>query len=109
MRPKSEVRASGEPAEIQPQPSYDHMQAVREEAPSFNRSWLKNGESMPLIQRAGFTVFSLVFFLYGPWLLVGAVQMFQEGDVVFVLYGLASTVLLFVGFLGLRNVLRFKL
>jgi hypothetical protein len=108
MRPKSELRAPGEPAEIQPQPSYDHMQAVRDEAPSFNRSWLKNGEPMPQIQRAGFTVFSWVFFLYGLWLLVGAAQMFREGDVVLLLHGLASTVLLFVGFLGLRNVLRFK-
>jgi predicted cobalt transporter CbtA len=108
MRSKREVRASGEPAEVELYRSHDHLQAIRDEAPSFNQAWLKNGESMPLIQRVGFTVFSLMFCLCGFWLVAGAVQSFREENVTWIFFALASVVFLYVGALGLRNVLRFK-
>lgn len=86
----------------------DPLKLAREDAPAFNRAWLKSGESMRLIQRIGFTLISLLSFLAGLYMLQDAVLRFRSGDVVFVFSGLFSAALLFFGYLGLKNVLRFK-
>jgi hypothetical protein len=78
----------------------------------FNRSWLKNGESMSLIQRIGYTIFSLLFFGAGLFLCQSAMIELRSGDensqVFAALFALASLFFLVFGILGLRNVLRFK-
>jgi hypothetical protein len=78
----------------------------------FNRSWLKNGESMSLIQRIGYTIFSLLFFGAGLFLCQSAMIELRSGDensqVFAALFALASLFFLVFGILRLRNVLRFK-
>jgi len=91
-----------------PQRSHDPLEAVRKEAPVFNKAWMKNGESMPLIQRIGFTVFSLLSCLCGAWMTSGAIQSFREDDPYGLFFAAASVVFVVPGALGLRNVLRFK-
>jgi len=59
------------------------------------------------VQRIGFTVFSLMFLLFGTGLLVGAIDFFREESPAFIFLGIPSLGLLFVAVLGLRNVLRF--
>jgi hypothetical protein len=86
---------------------HDPLQSIREEAPSFNRSWLKNGESMPLVQRVGFALISLMSVLVGVWLVSGAIESFREGEGFFIFFALSSVVFMLFGALGLRNVLRF--
>jgi hypothetical protein len=87
---------------------HDPLRTIREEAPTFNLAWLKDGESMPLVQRVGFTIFSLMFCLAGVWLINGSVIEFREHDVIGVFSVIGSVIFLIPGILGLRNVLKFK-
>lgn len=88
--------------------NYDPLQRAATETHSFNTSWLKNGESLTVFQRIGFTVFSLAFFGMG----IGLVQFFlleiRDSDLIFTLiFGASSLFFILFGVLGLRNVLRF--
>jgi hypothetical protein len=91
---------------------YDPLQAAERQTHSFNRSWLKNGESMTLTQRLGHTMFSLLYFGIGLYLLQPMMINFRSSGAISVvftaLFGLASLFFLVFGILGLRNVLRFK-
>ena len=37
---------------------YDPLQTAHSQSGTFNQSWLKNGESLTLLQRIGYTVLS---------------------------------------------------
>ena len=88
--------------------SYDPLQRAEIESPSFNAAWLKNGESLTLFQRAGFTFFSLVFLGIGLGLTKFSLLEFRESDLTFTLiFGAGSLFFILFGVLGLRNVLRF--
>ena len=87
--------------------NYDHLQAVRDQAPRFNSSWLKHAESMPMIQRIGFTIISLVSCLVGFGVLNAFIQGLRESDIKSIFFAPPSALFLYFGFLGLRNVLRF--
>jgi hypothetical protein len=91
---------------------HDPLQAAAGQSDVFNRSWLKNGESMTLIQRVGYTIFSLFFFGAGLYLCGPTMIELRDGDpgslFFAVLFGLASLFFLLFGILGLRNVLRFR-
>jgi len=85
------------------------LQTVRDQAPTFNQVWLKNGWSLTLLQRIGFTVFSLSSIGIGLALLDPAVLCLREGDIVFfLLFAVGGLFFGFFGVLGLINVLRFK-
>jgi hypothetical protein len=86
----------------------DPLESIRREAPSFNQMWLKDGESLLMIQRVGFTIFSLAFFACGIFLVNGAILSFREGSAVCIFMAVPSPFLLIFGLLGLRNILRFK-
>ena len=101
------IRLPDSTDEFLPRESHDPLQRVRDEAPAFNRVWMKNGESLSLVQRVGFTIFSLVFCLGGAWMLQGAVEEFHEGSFASIFFVLGSIPLVIPGILGLRNVLRF--
>jgi hypothetical protein len=88
--------------------SDDPLKTVREDAPAFNRAWLKAGESMPLVQRIGFTAISLFSCLIGLFMLKDSLLRFRSDDASFVFSGLFSVACLFFGYIGLKNVLRFK-
>jgi len=62
---------------------------------------------MPLIQRIGFTIFSLMFCLCGCYLFKGFMDVLRDANPICIFFALASALFLCVGFLGLRNVLRF--
>jgi|SRR5271156_4144676 hypothetical protein len=94
----------------------DPLEAQRRESKSLNTAWFKNGESLNLIQRPGFTRLSLFFFASGLYIAVDCIQIWREGistptaeTLFFLTIGtIASLFFLAFGVLGLRNVLRFK-
>lgn len=95
--------------------SYDPIQAARSQGPGFNVAWLKNGESLTLAQRIGFTVVSLANIAGGLFVarevVVSSVSASSLGltDLFFLTCGtVVSIFFLFVGFLGVGNVLRFR-
>jgi hypothetical protein len=88
---------------------YDPLQTANSQSGTFNQSWLKNGESLTLLQRAGYTLLSLLFFGFGLFGVVACVDSFRDAAWVFVLiFGLASLFCMVLGVGGLRNVLRFE-
>jgi hypothetical protein len=87
---------------------YDPLRAARVDSGSFNRSWLKNGESMPPVQRIGYAVVSLAFIGAGLFLLNAGREVMRSGEATYLLWFLGSLSFLSLGVLGLRNVLRFK-
>jgi hypothetical protein len=96
-------------SDLHGQTGLDPLQAVRDQAPTFNQAWLKNGWSLTLLQRIGFTVFSLSSTGIGLGLLDPAVLCLREGNMVFfLLFAVGSLFFGFFGVLGLINVLRFK-
>lgn len=87
---------------------HDPLQAVWKESRAFNRAWFRSGESLSLVQRAGYTVLSLAFLGAALYLFADATEGFREGDFTFWLSAIGSVFSLLVGVLGLRNVLRFR-
>jgi len=87
---------------------YDHLQAARTQATAFNAGWLRNGESLSVFRRIGFTIFSVLFVGLGLYLGHFALQSVRDGDFMIVIFGPASLGFLIIGLLGLRNVLRFR-
>jgi hypothetical protein len=93
--------------------TYDPIQTARSQAPSFNSAWLKNGESLTMVQRIGFTVISLANIAGGLFVLRIVLFMLKSGprtatDLIFLAGGaLVSVFFLILGCLGCRNVLRF--
>src|ERR1700758_354176 len=89
--------------------NYDPLQRAKAETHSFNTAWLKNGESLTLFQRIGFTIFSLAFFGIGLGLAKFSQLQFRDSDLTFTLiFGASGLFFLLFGGLGLRNVLRFE-
>jgi hypothetical protein len=94
--------------QLQGRGEYDPLRTARSQSNAFNRSWLKSGESMTLTQRAGHTLFSLIFIGIGLSLCRASIVEMLSGDVMFPLFALASLFFLLFGGLGLKNVLRFR-
>jgi hypothetical protein len=88
-------------------PGNDPIEKTTRETPSFNRAWLRNGESQTVPQRAGFAVFSLLFVAFGLYLAAPALMSARNLDFMTLIFLPASLGFLVVGILGLRNVLRF--
>lgn len=86
----------------------DPIQASRTQSGSFNAAWLRNGESLSILQRAGFTIFSLLFTGTGLYLVRFAVMFARQRDFMTLIFGGCSVGFLTFGMLGLKNVLRFK-
>lgn len=94
---------------LHPHGGFDPLQAVRGQTRTFNEAWLKNGSSLSLLQRIGYTIFSLSFTGIGLALLDPAVLCGREGNIVFFfLFAAASLFFGLFGVLGLINVLRFE-
>jgi hypothetical protein len=87
---------------------YDPLRTARVDSGGFNRSWLKNGESMPPVQRIGYAIVSLAFIGAGLFLLNAGREVMRSGDAMYFLWFLGSLSFLSLGVLGLRNVLRFR-
>jgi hypothetical protein len=91
---------------------YDPIRALWTQSGAFHSAWLKNGESLSILQRTGYTVFSLLFVAIGLYVSQSAVLSAREGDftgLIFgVIFGACSLGFLIFGVLGLRNILRFK-
>lgn len=86
----------------------DPIHALWTQSGSFHTAWFKNGESLSNLQRAGYTVFSLLFTAIGLYLSRFAVMFARQGDFMTLIFGACSLGFLVFGVLGLRNVLRFK-
>jgi hypothetical protein len=87
---------------------YDPLKAARDETGTFNRGWLKNGESMPPIQRIGYGVVSLVFIFVGLFTGTSFWEDFRSKDATYLFWGIATLFFVGLGGLGLRNVFRFR-
>jgi hypothetical protein len=88
---------------------YDPLQASVRQAQTVNFAWLKNGESLSLLQRTGFTILSLLFVAFGLFGLKICADCYRDGDwIFFLIFLLATLFCMLVGFGGLRNVLRFR-
>jgi hypothetical protein len=87
---------------------HDPIQTLWTQSGSFHTAWLKNGESLSILQRAGYTAFSLLFTAIGLYLSRFAVMFAREGDFMTLIFGGCSLGFLVFGVLGLRNVLRFS-
>jgi hypothetical protein len=86
----------------------DPIQAVRTQSSSFNTAWLRNGESLSILQRTGFAIISLLFTAVGLYLVRFAVMFARQRDFMTLIFGGCSVGFLIFGVLGLKNVLRFK-
>jgi hypothetical protein len=70
---------------------------------------MKNGESLNLVQRSGYTLLSLLCVGFGLYGLVACADSLRDGAWAFVLiFGVSTLFCLVVGIGGLRNVLRFS-
>jgi hypothetical protein len=87
---------------------YDPLQAVREQSGDFDKGWLKNGESMPPIQRVSYAIVSLAFIFIGIFTEGAFWEDFLSRDATCLFWGFATLFLVSLGCLGLRNVLRFR-
>lgn len=85
----------------------DPIEKENRETPSFNRAWLKNGESLTILQRCGFAIFSLLSVAMGLYLARFAVMFARSADFDAVIFCPVSLGFLAFGILGLQNVLRF--
>ena len=88
-------------------PDHDPLEKAKREAPSFNRAWLKDGEKLTTLQRAGFTIFSLLWLAFGLYLARPAVILARNHDFMTVILVPVCLGFLTFGIPGLRNVLRF--
>jgi hypothetical protein len=86
----------------------DPIQAVRTQSSSFNAAWLRNGESLSILQRTRFAIISLFFTAIGLYLVRFAVMFARQRDFITPIFGGCSVGFLIFGVLGLKNVLRFK-
>jgi len=108
MRPKDINEREEASRKLRSHQGYDPLQAARNESPSFNKSWLKNGESLNRIQRVGFALFSIAALMCGLYLCSITWEVLRAGDIMFLPFALASLFFLIPGVLGLKNVLRLK-
>jgi hypothetical protein len=88
-------------------PGYGPLLRTERETPSFNRAWLKDGEKLTVLQRAGFTIFSLFFLAVGLVLAGYAAMAYEDGSFFALVVALVCLFFMAIGILGLRNVLRF--
>jgi hypothetical protein len=87
---------------------YDPILAAWTNSPSVTKAFLKNGESLTRVQRAGVVVISLTIAGTGLNLGFDAIDAFRAGSSSIFISALPSIFLLVFGMLGLRNALRPK-
>ena len=94
-------------------PDYDPIRKSWREAGSFNFSWLRNGEKLTWTQRIGFAIISFLVFSSGLLVETLAINSLINGELLslgtLAIIGgiLIGLLVLILGLLGLRNVLRF--
>ena len=73
-----------------------------------NDLFLNNGEYLTIFQRIGFLFFWLPSIGIGLYFLREAIKCLRELDLTMLVFGPLAAGFLYVGILGIRNVLRFK-
>jgi hypothetical protein len=88
---------------------FDPIRKSAREAHRFNSAWLRNGERLTWLQRIGFAVISLFFFMAGIYFGTLAASDIGSGEVLGAC-GWSAPALIFIvpGILGLKNVCRFR-
>ena len=86
---------------------YDPLEAALRESSTLNFAWFKNG-ALNLIQRAGFTILSLLFLAGGVLIAGDFIESWREIDFGSLAFAGAGIFCFAVGVLGIRNVLRFE-
>ena len=75
---------------------HDPIQASWSQTRRFNLAWFRNGESLTLVQRAGFALRSLLFFAFGLYLLSAFAGELSAGNWIFVFIFGGATILCLV-------------
>jgi hypothetical protein len=94
--------------EHQPGKRNDPVLVALTSSPSVTETFLKSGESLKPIQRAGVCVISLLIIGWGIYFAADAFDGFQAGSPRLLASCAVSLFLIMFGTLGLRNALRFK-
>jgi hypothetical protein len=97
---------NGHPNPPMPHRSYDPLRSASSEAPTFNRLWLKNGESLRPLQRIGFGLFSVGFLCAAEFCAETWWQALKERDPMFIAWFAGAFFFFIFGILGLINTLR---
>ena len=87
---------------------YDPILAAWTNSPSVTKAFLKNGESLSFVQRAGVILISLVIVGTGLDLGIDAIEAFRAGSSNVFFSALPSIFLLVFGMLGFRNAMRIR-
>lgn len=90
-----------------PRRTHDPLRSAASETPTFNRLWLKNGETLRPLQRIGFAIVSLAFLCAAVYAIRNWWEALEEHDLYFILWFGSAAFCLTVGFLGIINTLRF--
>jgi hypothetical protein len=90
----------------QPARGYDPILAAWTNSPSIIKAFLKNGESLTFIQRAGVILISLTIAGTGLDLGFDAIEAIRAGSSSVLFSVLPSVFLLVLGMLGFRNAIR---
>jgi hypothetical protein len=88
--------------------NYDPVRSAWTNSPSVTAVFLKNGESLRPIQRAGVIVISLMVVANGVYFGFDAYDAIRSGSPTELFFAALAVFLLAMGGLGLRNALRFK-
>lgn len=98
VSPKSEERHGSD----------DPVASMRANSPALTRAFLKDGETLKPVQRAGILVISVLVFGWGVYFAADGLEAIHSGSPRSLLSCGPALFLVVMGFLGVRNALRFR-
>ena len=87
---------------------YDPVISAGANSPWLTRAFLKDGETLKPMQRAGIIVISLMVIAWGVYFAADSFDAFHNGSPRYLLFGAPSLFLLAIGLMGFTNALRFR-
>jgi hypothetical protein len=87
--------------------SHDPLKEAWRDSSRFNSFWLTRGKELTPVQRIGYGILSLIYASVGLLFLSLGWSCLREGDLMFIVWGLASVFLLYFGFRGIVNLFLF--
>jgi hypothetical protein len=87
---------------------YDPITLTRNNSPSLTRAFLRDGDTLRPIQRAGVIVIAFMILGWGVYFAADALEAIHGGSPRYLLFGGPSLFLIVIGLLGVVNALRRK-
>ena len=88
--------------------SHDPLKEAWRDSSRFNSFWFTRGKELKPVQRIGYGILSFIYASVGLFFLSFFLSSFRAGDLMFIMWGLASAFLLYFGVRGIVNIFRFK-